>query len=377
MRLPGHRGVAFADIHLIYYFCTFKKENMEDEKYMRRCLQLARNGLCRTAPNPMVGAVIVCDGRIIGEGYHARCGQAHAEVNAIRSVKEPDLLKRSTLYVSLEPCSHYGKTPPCADLIVEKSIPRVVVGCQDPFAKVAGRGIEKLRNAGREVVVGVLEKECRRLIRRFITFHTWKRPYVTLKWAESADGFLDKTRTRTDSAPVRLSNDWTQMLVHKKRAEHSAILVGTRTALLDNPRLDVRCWQGPSPVRIVIDRQGTLPAAGHLFDGSSLTLVFTETQREARSNVEYVRADFSQPLLPQLLGELHARQLQSLLVEGGAATLQSFLDAGAWDEAFVEEAPIRLAEGVQAPRISQKKICLKEQHFGRTIRHYWADETWL
>ncbi len=346
-------------------------ESMEDEKYMRRCLQLARNGLCRTAPNPMVGAVIVCDGQIIGEGYHVRCGQAHAEVNAIRSVKDAALLKRSTLYVSLEPCSHYGKTPPCADLIVEKGIPRIVVGCQDPFSKVAGRGIQKLREAGREVVVGVLEQECRALIRRFITFHTQRRPYVTLKWAESADGYLDVERA--GGHPVRLSDELTTLLVHKKRAEHSAILVGTRTALLDNPCLNVRDWYGPSPVRVVIDRRGVLPDDAHLFDGTAPTLVFTEKMWEPRPGVEYVPADFQTPLLPQLLNELYVRNLQSLLVEGGSHTLQSFLDAGTWDEAFVEESPLRLQGGVQAPQIDRKKMCILEQHFGRVIRHYKAN----
>ena len=197
---------------------------MEDEKYMRRCIQLAQNGLCNAAPNPMVGAVIVCDDRIIGEGYHVRCGEAHAEVNAIRSVKDPSLLQRSTIYVSLEPCAHYGKTPPCADLIIEKGIPRIVIGCQDPFGKVNGRGIQKLREAGREVIVGVLEDECRQLIRRFITFHTLKRPYITLKWAESADGYIDICREA--GKPVALSSPLTRMLVHKRRAEHSAIMVG-------------------------------------------------------------------------------------------------------------------------------------------------------
>ena len=316
---------------------------MEDEKYMRRCLQLARNGLCNAAPNPMVGAVIVCDGKIIGEGY-----------------------------VSLEPCAHYGKTPPCADLIVEKGIPRIVVGCVDPFAKVAGRGIQKLKEAGREVVAGVLEDECSDLIRRFITFHTLRRPYVTLKWAQSADVFLDVRRTGGN--PVRLSSYLTQMLVHKKRAEHSAILVGTRTALLDNPTLTVRHWQGPSPVRVVLDRQGSLPDSLHLFDGQVPTLVITEEAKTNRPNVEYVLADFNRPVVPQLLAALHARNLQSLLVEGGTFTLQTFLDAGLWDEAFVEEAPLCLGDGVQAPRMDEKKICGVEQHFGRSIRHYKASK---
>ena len=197
---------------------------MKEEKYMRRCIQLAKNGLCNVSPNPMVGAVIVCEGQIIGEGYHIRCGEAHAEVNAIRSVKDPSLLKHSTIYVSLEPCSHHGKTPPCADLIIEKQIPRIVIGCQDPFSKVAGKGIQKLRDAGCEVIVGVLETECRELIRKFITFHTLHRPYIVLKWAESADGFIDLERT--EGQPVILSTPLTSMLVHKKRAESDAIMVG-------------------------------------------------------------------------------------------------------------------------------------------------------
>ena len=209
---------------------------MKEEKYMRRCIQLAKNGLCNVSPNPMVGAVIVCEGQIIGEGYHIRCGEAHAEVNAIRSVKDPSLLKHSTIYVSLEPCSHHGKTPPCADLIIEKQIPRIVIGCQDPFSKVAGKGIQKLRDAGCEVIVGVLETECRELIRKFITFHTLHRPYIVLKWAESADGFIDLERT--EGQPVILSTPLTSMLVHKKRAESDAIMVGTRTAIASKRSLN-------------------------------------------------------------------------------------------------------------------------------------------
>ena len=250
-----------------------KSTKMEEEKYMRRCIELAKNGLCNVAPNPMVGAVIVCDGLIIGAGYPIRCGEAHAEVNAIRSVKDKSLLSRSTIYVSLEPCSHYGKTPPCADLIIEKQIPRIVIGCQDPFSQVAGRGIQKLRDAGREVTVGVLEKECRYLIRRFITFNTLHRPFITLKWAESADHFIDVERT--DGNPVVLSSPLTSMLVHKKRAETDAIMVGRRTSLLDNPSLTVRNWYGRNPVRIVLDRALSLPHSLRLFDGEVPTIVFT------------------------------------------------------------------------------------------------------
>ena len=343
---------------------------MEEEKYMRRCIQLAQNGLCNAAPNPMVGAVVVCDGKIIGEGYHVRCGEAHAEVNAIRSVKEPSLLKRSTIYVSLEPCSHYGKTPPCADLIIEKQIPRIVIGCQDPFAKVAGRGIQKLKDAGREVTVGVLEQECRKLIRRFITFHTLHRPYITLKWAESADRYIDNFRE--GGKPVILSNPLTSMLVHKKRAEHSAIMVGTRTAELDNPGLTVRNWQGRSPVRIVIDRKQKLSPELHLFDGNVRTLVFTEKPHSPQSNIEYIPIAFRQNILPQIMEYLYAQGLQSLLVEGGNVLLQSFIDAGLWDEAFVEESPSMLFSGVKAPEIGDKIPYANEQYFGRSFRHYTA-----
>lgn len=344
--------------------------SFEEEKYMRRSIQLAQNGLCNSAPNPMVGAVIVCDGKIIGEGYHIRCGEAHAEVNAIRSVKDTSLLKRSTIYVTLEPCSHYGKTPPCADLIIEKQIPRIVIGCQDPFSKVAGRGIQKLKDAGREVIVGVLEQECKYLIRRFITFHTQRRPYITLKWAESADKFIDICRT--EGAPVILSNPLTSMLVHKKRAEHNAIMVGTHTAKLDNPSLNVRHWQGRSPVRIVIDRTLSLPPDLHLFDGSTPTLVFTEATQDPGLNIEYLTIDFQQDILPQMMGILYSRGLQSLLVEGGSLLLQSFIDTGLWDEIFVEEAPISLYSGVKSPKISDKIPYVAEQSFSRSFRHYTA-----
>lgn len=339
-----------------------------EEEYMRRCIQLAQNGRCNVAPNPMVGAVIVCDGQIIGEGYHVRCGEAHAEVNAIRSVKDSSLLKRSTIYVSLEPCSHYGKTPPCTDLIIEKQIPRIVIGCSDPFSEVAGRGIQKLKDARREVVVGVLEAECKLLIQRFVTFHTLRRPYVTLKWAESADGYLDVFRK--GGRPVALSDPLTSMLVHKRRAEHSAIMVGTRTAWLDNPSLTVRHWYGHSPVRVVSDRNLTLPPHLHLFDGSVPTLVFTEKPHEPASNVEYLQIDYRRDTLPQMMSALYERGLQSLLVEGGSLLLQSFIDAGLWDEAFVEAAPVSLHSGVKAPRIGDKAYFEAEQAFGRHFRHY-------
>ena len=287
---------------------------IDDEKYMRRCLQLAQNGRQNAKPNPMVGAMIVsADGRIIGEGYHVRCGEGHAEVNAFASVKAEDepLLKEATIYVSLEPCSHYGKTPPCADLIIKKGVRRVVVGCVDPFAEVQGRGIRKLREAGIEVKVGVLEKECMALNRRFFTFHREQRPYIILKWAQTANGFIDD-----HFQPVQISNDFSKMLSHKLRAEEDAILVGRVTDERDKPQLTVREWNGPDPKRLVIDHAHPL-------------------------NLE----------------SLHAHQIQSLIVEGGAKTLQSFLDKGLWDELRVEtNLGMTVSDGTRAPLIPAEAV---------------------
>lgn len=345
-----------------------KSTKIEEEKYMRRCIELAKNGLCNVPPNPMVGAVIVCDGRIIGEGYHIRCGEAHAEVYAIRSVKDDSLLKHSTIYVSLEPCSHYGKTPPCADLIIEKQIPRIVIGCQDPFSEVAGRGIQKLRDAGREVTVGVLEEECKSLIRRFITFNTLHRPFITLKWAESADHFIDIERT--DGKPVTLSSPLTSMLVHKKRAETDAIMIGRRTALLDNPSLTVRHWHGPNPIRIVLDRTLSLPNDLQIFNGNVPTLIFTEEQQPEKKNITYVTINFNHNPLEQIMKVLYQQKIQSLLVEGGSQLLQSFIDDDLWDEAYIEKCPDRLHYGVKAPQMDNNFGYSIEEHFNRQIWHY-------
>lgn len=343
----------------------------EEEKYMARCIQLAKNGIETTPPNPMVGAVIVHRGRIIGEGYHIRNGEAHAEVNAIRSVKEEPLLKESTIYVSLEPCSHYGKTPPCADLIIEKQIPHVVIGCIDPFPEVAGRGIRKLIDAGINVTVGVLEKECRELIKRFITFNLCHRPYIILKWAESSDGYMDVCRT--SGTPAILSSPLSTMLVHKKRAEASAIMVGTRTALLDNPSLTVRNWSGKNPVRIVIDRNLTLAKSLHLFDDSAPTFVFTSKTAKNNALTEYITIDYTIDILPQLMQVLYQRKLQSLLVEGGSELLQSFINSGMWDEIFIEKSPTLLHGGVDAPRFKLTLPHKEERFFGRIIHHYTND----
>ena len=338
-----------------------------DEKYIARCIQLASNGLCNASPNPMVGAVVVHNDLIIGEGYHVRCGEAHAEVNAIRSVKDKALLKESTIYVSLEPCSHYGKTPPCADLIIKEGIPKVVVGCMDPFSLVAGRGIEKLRNAGIDVTVGVLEKECQRLIQRFVTFNTLHRPFITLKWAESADGFIDLNRT--EGKPYIFSSPLSSMLTHKRRTEHSAILVGRRTALLDNPSLTSRHWFGKNPVRLVIDKDLTLPKKLALFNGEVQTIVFTrKDEASCLPQTTYVTLDFEQAILPQIMEEFYKRKLQSLMVEGGSKLLQSFIDAGLWDEAYIEKSDALLKEGVKAPCFPKNYRTLTEKKMGKEFK---------
>lgn len=340
----------------------------EEEKYITRCIQLAKNGLTRVSPNPMVGAVIVHNGEIIGEGYHARCGCAHAEVNAINSVKDESLLKGSAIYVSLEPCSHYGKTPPCSDLIIQKGIPKVVIGCMDPFSKVAGRGIQKLRDAGVEVKIGILENECKDLIKRFITFNTQHRPYIILKWAESADGFIDTNRT--NGKPVVLSNALTNMLVHKLRSEVDGIMVGTNTALLDNPSLNTRNWYGKNPTRIVIDRELKLPETLHLFDKSIRTVVFTEKGKESHSTTEYIKLDFETDIIPLICNALYERNVQSLLVEGGSFLLQSFINKGIWDEIRIEKTKVLLKDGVKTPEIKEKKSLTYAHHFGSDLIYY-------
>jgi diaminohydroxyphosphoribosylaminopyrimidine deaminase/5-amino-6-(5-phosphoribosylamino)uracil reductase len=333
-----------------------QKRNMqEEEKYMMRCLALARYGASSVAPNPMVGAVVVHRGRVIGEGYHRQFGGPHAEVNAIASVRDETQLRDATLYVNLEPCSHYGKTPPCTELIIRKHIPRVVVGCLDPYPEVSGRGIRILREAGVEVVTGVMKADAVALNRFFITAHMRKRPYVILKWAQSADGFIDRIRTDASGRPVQLSTPVTRRLVHKLRSEVSAIMVGANTVWLDNPSLTVRHWAGTSPVRVFLDRTLRIPSGYHLLDGSIPTLVFTGVSAVNRHNVEYIRLDFSEPVIPRLLNHLYERKLHSLLVEGGAYLHQSFLASGLWDELQVETSSVRLGEGVRAVDILSDK----------------------
>lgn len=346
------------------------------EKYINRCIQLARNGIGNTYPNPMVGSVIVHEGRIIGEGWHRKAGEPHAEVNAINSVKDPLLLKKSTIYVSLEPCSHYGKTPPCSDLIIAKGIKKVVIGTVDPFAEVAGKGIKKLLDAGCEVIVGILESECRELNKRFFTYHLRKRPYIILKWAQSEDRFIAPIQ-QEERAPVWITNKYSNQLVHKWRSEEQGILVGTTTAVADNPRLNTRFWEGASPVRVVLDRKLRIPIESSLFDGSIKTILFTENASAEEElhqvkNLVLEKIDFQKKVAEQVSTILHKHQLQSVIIEGGTRTLQSFIDAELWDEARVLTGTINFHEGVPAPKLKGKLISL-ETIAGDRLKIYTND----
>ncbi len=326
-----------------------------DEIYMSRCLQLALRAEGKTSPNPMVGALLVCDGKIISEGYHHKAGEPHAEPNAIKAVKDKELLKRSTLYVSLEPCSHYGKTPPCSELIINSQIPRVVVGTLDPNPLVAGRGIKMMRDAGIEVKVGVLEEEAKFINRRFFTFQTLKRPYIILKWAETADGFMDKVReSKAEGGPVKISNVLTKTLNHQMRANEDAIMVATSTAILDDPHLTVSKWTGNNPLRVLLDRSLKVPMNSRIFDSSAPTLVFTEKRGVGYGeNVNFEEIDFGGDVYAQVLNALYKRNILSVIIEGGAKWLQTVIDSGIWDEAYVERGEMVLNEGngVKAPKI--------------------------
>jgi diaminohydroxyphosphoribosylaminopyrimidine deaminase/5-amino-6-(5-phosphoribosylamino)uracil reductase len=328
-----------------------------DEKYMDRCLQIARNGLGTTRPNPMVGAVIVLNDTIIGEGYTSAYGGPHAEVNAINSVANKKDLKQATLYVSLEPCSHYGKTPPCSDLIIANEIPRIVIGCKDDNPEVAGKGIEKLRDAGRDVTVGVLEEKCKNHHKRFFTLITKKRPYIILKWAESIDGFIAPL-TKNKKQPVWLTNQYSRQLVHKWRSEEQAILVGNNTVKEDNPRLTVRDWTGDNPARFVLGRLKTDIKNFNVTDNSAQTILLNEDS-----------IDFSKPVAQQVCNRLFKSNVNSLIVEGGTQTLQSFIDTGLWDEARVFTGNLTLGAGIKAPKIKGK---LKSQKniLNDTLRIY-------
>ncbi|MCX6308640.1 MAG: bifunctional diaminohydroxyphosphoribosylaminopyrimidine deaminase/5-amino-6-(5-phosphoribosylamino)uracil reductase RibD [Bacteroidia bacterium] len=328
---------------------------VDDRLYLRRCLQLAANGKQTCSPNPMVGAVIVHNGRIIGEGWHRKAGEPHAEPNAVRSVKECELLCESTMYVSLEPCSHYGKTPPCVELIIQWGIPRVVIGTLDPFPLVAGRGVAKLKEAGIEVVVGMEEEACRKLNQAYFHYLSTGRPRVILKWAQTADGFIDSVRFVEDQKPsLKISTTFTRMVTHKVRSECDAILVGTNTALLDDPSLNVRFWSGKNPIRLVIDRQGVLLNTSKLLDGSIETIVFSGIKSDHEGKTRWIKLDFTENVLNQMMTELHRLKIQSLLVEGGALLHESFLDDNLWDEIQVETSNQIAGTGVCAPTIENR-----------------------
>ena len=310
------------------------------ETYIARCLEIAKNGLGITRPNPMVGSVVVFNNQIIGEGFTSAYGGAHAEVNAIHAVKDKGLLKQATLYVTLEPCSHFGKTPPCSDLIIKHQIPNVVIGCIDDNPEVAGKGIEKLKQSGCNVIVGVLENACKEHHKRFFTFHNKKRPYIILKWAESADGFI-APEFKNEQKPVWITNEYSRQLVHKWRSEEQAILVGTNTVLQDNPALTVRDWTGENPVRIVLDKDSTLSKDLAVFNTEAKTIIISKKE-----------IDFSKNHSLQICELLYRNNINSVIIEGGSKTLQTFIDDNFWDEARVFTGTIQFNKGVKAPRFS-------------------------
>lgn len=343
------------------------KDTKQDMEYMDRCLELALKGLGTTAPNPMVGCVLVADGRIIGQGYHREYGKSHAEVNAIQSVKNEELLVSSTLYVNLEPCSHHGKTPPCSELILDKGIPRVIVGTSDPNKLISGRGISRMRDHGVEVSVGIREKECLDLNRRFFTYHVNKRPYIILKWAETKDGFIDRERTPGTNGHINwITGTMERQLVHKWRSEEQAILVGTQTAMTDDPELTARDWSGRQPLRLVIDRRGKLPGKLKLLDGSTPTVIFSETAQEPAENIRQVKIPADQDMTDGILNYLYDNQIQSIIVEGGRTTLEGFIRRNLWDEARVFTGEQFFRSGIRAPRLIEK-VAEKQQMAGSML----------
>jgi diaminohydroxyphosphoribosylaminopyrimidine deaminase/5-amino-6-(5-phosphoribosylamino)uracil reductase len=324
---------------------------LEHAIYMTRCLQLARLGEGHTAPNPMVGSVIVHQGKIIGEGFHQQYGGPHAEVNAIRSVKDENLLAESTIYVSLEPCSHHGKTPPCADMIIQKGIPKVVIGSLDPNPMVSGSGIKKLQNAGCEVEVGILNEKCRELNRRFFTFHEKQRPYIILKWAQTLDGFVDTKRSDKNlGAPNWITDEMARMAVHKQRSTENAILIGTTTALHDNPSLTLRDWHGRQPYRMVFDMNHRLPSNLNIFNGLINTITCSKSAYKESRKTDYLILE-SEDLIDSLLHSLYDMKIQSVIIEGGTTTLNHFIKSSRWDEAHVYTGNTVFNEGIKAPKL--------------------------
>ncbi|MCR9181821.1 MAG: bifunctional diaminohydroxyphosphoribosylaminopyrimidine deaminase/5-amino-6-(5-phosphoribosylamino)uracil reductase RibD [Flavobacteriaceae bacterium] len=325
------------------------------QKYIQRCIDLAQNGLGKTYPNPMVGSVVVYKDSIIGEGWHQKAGEPHAEVNAIAGVKDKSLLKKATIYVSLEPCSHFGKTPPCADLIIAHKIPKVVVGCLDPNPKVAGRGVKKLLESGCEVAVGILENECKNLNKRFFTFHQKKRPYIILKWAQTADGFIAPKEQETGK-PFWITGSASKQLLHKWRSEEQAILVGTTTVLKDNPQLTNRIWEGNNPVRVVLDQHLKINKEAAVLDGTMKTIVITsnnQTDFPVYKNVHFETVVFDKNLSQHICEVLYNHQIQSVIIEGGTQTLMTFIESNLWDQARVFTSQKILNQGIKAPVLNK------------------------
>lgn len=332
------------------------------EKYIKRCIELAKNGLGTTYPNPMVGSVIVYDGKIIGEGWHKKAGEPHAEVNAINSVKDKSLLQKATIYVSLEPCSHFGKTPPCCNLIIENKIPNVVIGTVDSNVKVAGNGIKKLIEAGIQVNVGVLEKECNDLNKRFFTFHEKKRPYIILKWAQSQDGFIAPSE-KLEKKPVWITNPYSRQMVHKWRSEEQAILVGTQTVIDDNPKLDTRDWAGDNPIRLALDQNNRIPENSQILNNQVKTILFSKSKTAViKENTTFECIDFQKNVAKQIVESLYEHQIQSVIIEGGSQTLQTFIDAKLWDEARVFIGNIHFTNGKKKPQLVSKEA--EKQYIG-------------
>ncbi len=359
-------------LRLLFYFCEVNIH----QKYILRCIELGKKGLGSTAPNPMVGCVIVHNEKIIGEGFTSPYGGPHAEVNAINSVKDKGLLTEATLYVTLEPCSHHGKTPPCADLIIKHHIREVVIGIKDPHDKVAGKGIKKLEAAGCNVTVGVLEDECRNHLKRFLTLQEKKRPYIILKWAETADGFIapDPNLRKSTPEPFWITNPYSKQMVHQWRSQEQAILVGTKTVLEDNPKLNTRDWAGKNPIRVVLDKDLKIGPHFHVMDGTVRTLVLTQTKDPSKyvNGVDYEVIDFTQAVAAQVCKILYRHSITSVLIEGGSRTLQTFVDEDLWDEARIFKARKFFMEGISAPYI-QGKLQSEQSILSDTLSIYTHD----
>lgn len=343
------------------------------EKYIKRCIQLAKNGTGTSYPNPLVGCVIVYNNKIIGEGWHYQSGLPHAEVNAINSVKDASLLSKATIYVSLEPCSHYGKTPPCSDLIIEKGIKRVIIGTIDTFAKVSGAGIKRLMNAGCDVSIGVLEAECQKLNKRFFTFHNKKRPFIILKWAETTDGFI-APEDKTHREPVWITNSHSRQLVHKWRAEEQAILVGNKTVIKDDPKLTTRDWFGTNPTRIVLDLSGKIPKNSKILDRTVKTIIISAqpSAEEKKENIIYEVISSKKNTIQEVCHILYKHQIQSVIIEGGSHTIQSFINENIWDEARVFIGHNTFENGIKAPRLIATPTTEKEI-ITDTLKTYFND----